>query len=118
MPDFDDVERMLAARLDELTARTSQLDATLAGLGALRDANNDDEHDPDGAPVSGEWSRLAGIRAEVQAERAATEAALARVADGSYGICANCGRPIAPGRLEARPTATLCIECAGRALRR
>ena len=36
-----------------------------------------------------------------------------RVADGTYGVCASCGDPIAPGRLEARPTARTCIACAG-----
>ncbi|MER3406230.1 MAG: hypothetical protein C4289_14605 [Chloroflexota bacterium] len=30
---------------------------------------------------------------------------------GTYGICDNCGRPIAPERLEALPHATLCIQC-------
>jgi DnaK suppressor protein len=118
MTDLSHFERMLRARLAELTGRAAELTATLDGLGALRDANNDDEHDPDGAPVSGEWSRLAGIRAETHAELLATEGALARIADGSYGVCANCGHPIAAGRLEARPTATLCIECAQRTTRR
>jgi RNA polymerase-binding protein DksA len=39
------------------------------------------------------------------------EAALARVADGTYGICTNCGRPIDEARLEAQPWSTLCIDC-------
>jgi RNA polymerase-binding transcription factor DksA len=118
MTDLEDVERMLRERLAQATARESGLADALAELGAIRDANTDDEHDPDGAPVSGEWSRLAGIRHDTQADIAATEAALARVADGSYGMCASCGRPIAPARLEARPTAELCIACAERASRR
>jgi DnaK suppressor protein len=36
--------------------------------------------------------------------------ALARIAAGTYGICAACGRVIAPERMEANPLATLCIE--------
>ncbi|HEY0247739.1 MAG TPA: TraR/DksA C4-type zinc finger protein [Gryllotalpicola sp.] len=107
-----EIEGMLRARLAELTERDAELAASLAALGALRDANTDDEHDPDGAPVSGEWSRLAGIRHENTAELAATAAALARIADGSYGRCLRCGRPISPARLQARPTAELCIDCA------
>ncbi len=51
----------------------------------------------------GEETRLAIV---------ATRAALERLADGSYGICENCGNPIAAARLEARPEATLCINCA------
>jgi DnaK suppressor protein len=39
------------------------------------------------------------------------EAALARVADGSYGTCLRCGKPIAPGRLEALPWVAHCIDC-------
>ncbi|WP_440710216.1 TraR/DksA C4-type zinc finger protein [Herbiconiux sp. YIM B11900] len=36
------------------------------------------------------------------------------MAEGRYGICENCGQRIASGRLEARPTATLCVTCASR----
>jgi RNA polymerase-binding protein DksA len=39
------------------------------------------------------------------------EAALKRIEEGTYGICTNCGRQIVPERLEARPWATLCIDC-------
>lgn len=42
------------------------------------------------------------------------EAALLRMESGAYGICTNCGRPIAIGRLRAAPWAELCIDCAGR----
>jgi RNA polymerase-binding protein DksA len=37
--------------------------------------------------------------------------ALARIEDGTFGTCTNCGRPIPEERLEARPWANLCIEC-------
>jgi RNA polymerase-binding protein DksA len=39
------------------------------------------------------------------------EAALRRIEDGSYGRCSNCDRQIPEERLEARPYATLCIDC-------
>ena len=39
------------------------------------------------------------------------DTALARIEAGTFGICAHCGRPISIGRLEARPWATLCIDC-------
>jgi RNA polymerase-binding protein DksA len=39
------------------------------------------------------------------------DAALKRVEEGTYGTCTNCGKPIPEERLEARPWATLCIEC-------
>ena len=36
---------------------------------------------------------------------------LARIDSGEYGYCENCGVEIGLNRLEARPTATLCIDC-------
>ena len=40
------------------------------------------------------------------------DAALQRIHTGDFGICLECDRPISPGRLEADPTVTLCIDCA------
>ena len=40
------------------------------------------------------------------------ERALAKLEEGSYGRCDNCGGPIAPGRLEVAPESVLCIDCA------
>ena len=39
------------------------------------------------------------------------EEALLRIKDGTYGLCLDCGGQIGLKRLEARPTAELCIEC-------
>jgi RNA polymerase-binding protein DksA len=39
------------------------------------------------------------------------DAALKRIEDGTYGICTNKGEQIPVERLEARPYATLCIDC-------
>jgi RNA polymerase-binding protein DksA len=44
-------------------------------------------------------------------EAAQVQEALRRRQEGTYGICRECGRQIAPERLEARPEATLCIDC-------
>ena len=37
--------------------------------------------------------------------------AMARITDHEYGFCEACGVEIGVRRLEARPTATLCIDC-------
>lgn len=47
-----------------------------------------------------------------------TRSALRHIANGTYGICDNCGRPIGKGRLQAFPRATLCVECKQREERR
>lgn len=51
----------------------------------------------------------------LEGELALVEDALTRIASGSSGICVECGRPIAPARLEARPQAARCITCQQRA---
>ena len=37
--------------------------------------------------------------------------AIARIDEGSYGVCEDCGEEIGQKRLEARPVTTLCIDC-------
>lgn len=37
--------------------------------------------------------------------------ALARLTEGTYGLCAECGIEISEKRLQAVPFATLCVEC-------
>jgi RNA polymerase-binding protein DksA len=44
--------------------------------------------------------------------------ALARIEDGSYGLCESCGNPIGKMRLQAFPRATLCVSCKQREERR
>ena len=53
------------------------------------------------------------LRGRATQQLALVEAAIARLDDGTYGICQRCGRPIAAERLEALPWAAHCIECQG-----
>ena len=39
------------------------------------------------------------------------DAALGRIAEGTYGECEECGGDIGAARLEVQPTARFCIEC-------
>lgn len=45
-------------------------------------------------------------------ERARLTAALARLDEGEFGYCEDCGEEIAPGRLSLDPAATRCVDCA------
>jgi DnaK suppressor protein len=49
---------------------------------------------------------------------AQNERALARMAEGTYGICESCGNAIGKARLQAFPRATLCVQCKQREERR
>lgn len=51
--------------------------------------------------------------AECEATLDQVDAALARLADGSYGLCATCGEPIPEERLAVAPAAVFCGRCDG-----
>jgi RNA polymerase-binding transcription factor DksA len=79
---------------------------------ASESSNADDEHDPEGATIAFERSQVGALIAQAREHLAELDDAERRVADGTYGICERCHRPIALGRLEARPVASRCITCA------
>lgn len=53
----------------------------------------------------------AALRDAARAALAEVDAALARLADGSYGSCQHCDRQISRQRLEIVPMAALCMSC-------
>lgn len=52
-----------------------------------------------------------GLRETLARQRRRLEAALARLDDGSFGLCCQCGEAIARDRLEADPGAPFCATC-------
>jgi len=58
-------------------------------------------------------SRLTDVGVGESLERGLerTERALAKLDEGTYGICDGCGGQISPGRLTAMPDAVLCLRC-------
>ena len=52
------------------------------------------------------------IESTARNELLRVEAALGRVASGSYGVCVACGQPIGIGRLQAVPHVERCSACA------
>lgn len=91
------------------------VDARLHGRGEARHdeaalPRHADETDDD---ASAETQRQADV---VHLARTATalqdiEAALRRLDDGEYGLCTDCGEPIALRRLQAHPAALRCADC-------
>ena len=75
------------------------------------------EIDSDGTILSGGDEVLATAR-EVSRQIVETDLALARLDNGSYGICEGCGQPILRRRLEVLPTAIRCVACADPSARR
>jgi DnaK suppressor protein len=104
---------LLAARREQLLREAGVAESRLSDIRSTRaGGSDDDEHDPEGETLSAQWSQAEGLRAGLVDELAQLDRALDRVADGTYGSCVRCGRPIGAERLAARPTAELCIDCA------
>ncbi len=104
-------------RLEEERRRTTARLAELRGeyrgfVDASRDTNADDEHDPEGATIAFEREQVGALVRRAEERLGEVADALARLEEGTYGRCSRCGRPIAPERLEVRPTATTCVACA------
>ena len=106
----DSLKRRLAARREELR---TEVQTQLATSDDPRVAGFADE-----LAAAEDWV-LADILADADiamvtrdiAELGEVEAALGRIADGSYGTCSNCGEPIGWPRLNAQATAQRCIRC-------
>lgn len=98
-------EELLHLRRHELLAEAER---TVGGMSTGRE----DFPDPTDR-ASLESSRNAMLRVRDRERKLLTkiDEALGRIANGTYGLCQECGEPIAVDRLKARPVTTLCIEC-------
>src|SRR5437870_2091322 len=67
-------------------------------------------HMADDANKTFEQETMLTLERSVMRQLDQVNQALARIEAGTYGICANCGKPINPARLEARPSSVLCIN--------
>ncbi len=76
-----------------------------------RFTTDDDEHDPEGSTIAFERAKIAALITDTQSEMREIDAAVARVAAGTYGFCERCGDEIPAIRLEALPAARRCMQC-------
>jgi DnaK suppressor protein len=74
--------------------------------------NSDDRYDEiDQATTDVEQSMRMRLRNRESLYIKKLEEALNRIEEGTFGECNECGEDIELRRLEARPTATLCVSC-------
>jgi DnaK suppressor protein len=99
----------------ELEARRDRARETIAGLAKTPErgtAQGFGKRIGDGTVEA--ISRLTeiGVGTSLEAGLERTERALAKLDDGTYGLCDVCGQPIAEKRLAAMPDAVTCVTCA------
>ena len=101
---YDSIRQQLEERLAELQVRLANIkkDVTQAHSGDSAEQAQERENDEVVDAIGNETAQSIKI----------VQAALGRIADGSYGSCKECGEDIGQARLEAMPEATRCVGCA------
>ena len=92
--------------IDRLRAQRGGVRSRADAAADARDLASDDRAKADEAFDLG-----VAMEEREAAELLAIDEALQRIADGSYGLCLQCGTSIPTARLHAQPTATRCVDC-------
>jgi RNA polymerase-binding transcription factor DksA len=110
---------MARKRLEELRDSLDRSISVLGGSGPERGLTADYPPDPADAGANlSESERAAAMMAAVRQQRTGVLSALGRIQQGTYGLCADCGKPVPEGRLEAKPAADCCVTCQAKRDRR
>jgi len=104
MPSPSAAKVVLEAQLAELEGRQQRLAQDLAEP-LNRDSSEQAVEVEDDVALEQQAALIAR-------EVASVRRALTRIENGTYGSCARCGDEIGSKRLDARPEAALCIDCA------
>ncbi|HWE56407.1 MAG TPA: TraR/DksA C4-type zinc finger protein [Acidimicrobiales bacterium] len=99
-----------------LEEERSSLRAQLAELGYGEKLDYDPNF-ADSSQVTAERGEHEALVQKLVSSLEEVEHALEKIDTDQFGICEGCRQPIAEARLEARPEARLCIECAAAAAR-
>lgn len=103
--DLDFFEKLLKDTLQDLSQRGSE------AIDEMTD-NREVHADPaDRATMETDRATMLRLRDRERKLIPKIQEALARIQNGTYGLCDDCGEDISIERLKARPVTTLCIRC-------
>jgi DnaK suppressor protein len=100
-------------RLEEMLAELADSRSQLGGI-HIKDSGElsvVDQHPADVASDLAQAENEDALRSVVDKQRSEVEAALRRIAGGTYGTCVDCGNTLSDERLDARPEAARCMSC-------
>lgn len=111
MPPID-----IAKTVAALTEERATLLHQLSELGSDENGELTGEMDygdafADAGAATAERTETMGIIENLKNHLDDVRAAIARIEDGTLGICTECGKTISDDRMEYRPTSSKCIEC-------
>ena len=106
---FADLRALLEQERDELRRQLTELGFGDGAAGLTYDSNF-----ADSSQVTAERGEAETLATKLRETLEEVEQALDKFEAGTYGTCDNCGNAIAPARLEAKPAARFCIDCASK----
>ncbi len=107
-------KRKLEQEQQELRHLIEKMDEESLGLPlqeAVSELSSYDNHPADLGSEVFERSKDFALREGMEIHLAQIKDALQRMQSGEYGVCEHCGQPIPLERLEAMPSANMCINC-------
>jgi RNA polymerase-binding transcription factor DksA len=110
MGSTDGIDARLRAEREQIVHQLLELGASESG-----DLSRDmdfGEGFADAAAATAERTEVLGLVESLKRSVEEIDEALARLADGTYGTCANCGKEIGAARLDFRPSSIYCVDCA------
>lgn len=100
-----------------LRERAAALDVRLTGMAAPPERGSGisfGKRVGDGTTEAVRRLTEVGVGGALEVKQQRVLRALEKLDEGTYGVCDDCGRPIAPARLRFAPESVLCIDCARR----
>jgi DnaK suppressor protein len=110
--ELDDLRERLLAEQAELQEQLTTIEeqSFAASQSELSGEVSFDEENADAGTFTFERERDLSIENNVRDLMRKIERALARMDEGTYGICSRCGKPIEKARLKVLPYVDLCIK--------
>ncbi len=105
--DMQEARQSLEQMLRELDSATTTLEGE--GAGDSSELSHVDQHPGDTASELQDSDEQNALLEHSADQRLQVQAALARIEDGTYGVCVDCGQKIPDARLEVRPEAARCV---------
>ncbi|MCI6988180.1 MAG: RNA polymerase-binding protein DksA [Campylobacter sp.] len=104
--DLETIKKSLLERQEQIL---KNINDSSNSISELQNTRGSDELDQ--ASINTDSNLEYSISFKQRTELANIQRALAKIQNGTYGICEMCEEEISPARLKANPSARLCITC-------
>ena len=110
MTDFAEAYNHLLKERDRLNKELEELGVKIGPADERREGSPFGKREEEATEVMELEKRIALEKQKTEALKKINRA-IQKYEAGTYGVCDQCGKPIEPGRLEALPYASLCLNC-------